>query len=412
MSRGNHRANTRFVAVALITVLLVALCSPFAWASDGTYLTSWGSLGSSNGQMNRPHDVAVGPTGDIFVMDALNSRVQRFTNTGTFVSSFSSGAGTGTYGIHVDSAGNIFVADSSGNAVRKYNSAGALQLTISAITQARDVATDSSGNIYVVSQTGYVRKYDSAGSSYSTPISGLSGPRCLTLGATGDIYVTEFTANRVAQYSNAGVLVRTWGGAGSGNGQFSGDVGIATGPDGAIYTTEIGNNRIQKFTSAGVYVTKWGTAGAGNGQFNGVRGVAVDSAGVAYAADTDNHRIQKFGTTPPVITVTGVTAGGSYTAPVSITFSATDPLIGPLSATATLDGSPYTSGSPVSAPGAHTLIVTATDSRGNTSITTINFTVSAPVVSTSAAAWWSLALVAALGVGIVGRVRRGLASGR
>ncbi len=83
-------------------------------------------------------------------------------------------------------------------------------------------------------------------------------------------------------------------------------------------------------------------------------------------------------TVAPVITVAGVTNGANYTVPVTITFSATDAVDGVVAATATLDGAAFTSGSMVSALGAHTLVVTATDAADNVATRTIAFTISAP----------------------------------
>lgn len=80
----------------------------------------------------------------------------------------------------------------------------------------------------------------------------------------------------------------------------------------------------------------------------------------------------------PIITVSGVTNGGTYTMPVTITFSAVDGVDGPVPATATLDSVPFTSGSSVSAIGAHTLVVIAKDAADNLRTETIAFTISAP----------------------------------
>jgi len=78
----------------------------------------------------------------------------------------------------------------------------------------------------------------------------------------------------------------------------------------------------------------------------------------------------------PVITVSGVTNGGTYTSPVTITFSALDAVDGPVLAEATLDSVAFTSGSSVSALGVHTLVVTAEDTAGNPATKTVVFTIS------------------------------------
>ena len=46
--------------------------------------------------------------------------------------------------------------------------------------------------------------------------------------------------------------------------------------------------------SAQEFLLSFGGPGTGNGQFNDPEGVAVDSGGNIYVADTVNNRIQKF----------------------------------------------------------------------------------------------------------------------
>lgn len=76
---------------------------------------------------------------------------------------------------------------------------------------------------------------------------------------------------------------------------------------------------------------------------------------------------------PPVISVSGV-ADGQYSnaALVSPSFGASD--AHPAVVSATLDGSPFLSGSPVTAEGTHVLHVSATDTAGNASNATVTFT--------------------------------------
>jgi len=50
-------------------------------------------------------------------------------------------------------------------------------------------------------------------------------------------------------------------------------------------------------TAAGAYFLRtWGSAGTGNGQFDGAHNVTGDDDGNLYACDINNSRIQKFTT--------------------------------------------------------------------------------------------------------------------
>src|SRR6185503_17950745 len=84
------------------------------FSGAGLYLTQWGSAGSGNGQF-RASGVAVDADGNVFVADRMNSRIQKFTNSGVFVSTFGSqGSGDGQFnglaGIDVAPSGEIYVA--------------------------------------------------------------------------------------------------------------------------------------------------------------------------------------------------------------------------------------------------------------------------------------------------------------
>ena len=49
------------------------------FSPSGAYLTQWGTTGGGNSQFRRPTGVAAGPNGNIYVVDSLNDRIQRFT---------------------------------------------------------------------------------------------------------------------------------------------------------------------------------------------------------------------------------------------------------------------------------------------------------------------------------------------
>jgi DNA-binding beta-propeller fold protein YncE len=48
------------------------------FTGTGAYLTQWGSNGSGDGQFFNPSGVATNATGDVFVSDQGNQRVQKF----------------------------------------------------------------------------------------------------------------------------------------------------------------------------------------------------------------------------------------------------------------------------------------------------------------------------------------------
>ncbi|MFL5894366.1 MAG: hypothetical protein ACJ76Z_04545 [Thermoleophilaceae bacterium] len=89
----------------------------------GTFLGSWGSPGTGDGQFQAPRGVAAGDPG-LFVADG-NGRVQRFTATGAFLDALDGPASgdpqfAGPSGIALSPAGKIYVSFNGGNRIARY----------------------------------------------------------------------------------------------------------------------------------------------------------------------------------------------------------------------------------------------------------------------------------------------------
>jgi DNA-binding beta-propeller fold protein YncE len=97
------------------------------FSSSGVFVAKWGGFGTADGQFNGPTNVAVDSAGRVYVSDSGNNRVQVFSGSGSFVAKFgTSGSSDGQFssprGIVIDSAGNIYVADNGNNRVQKFSS--------------------------------------------------------------------------------------------------------------------------------------------------------------------------------------------------------------------------------------------------------------------------------------------------
>ena len=127
------------------------------------FIKKWGTQGSGDGQFVYPHGIAIDSSGNVYVADSGNSRIQKFTSDGTFIREWGSG-GTGTgdgefyepTAVAVDSSGNVYVADVGINRIQKFTSDGTFIKKFgtegSGNGQFRipwGVAVDSSGRVYV-----------------------------------------------------------------------------------------------------------------------------------------------------------------------------------------------------------------------------------------------------------------------
>jgi hypothetical protein len=129
------------------------------FSPSGTLLRTWTTFGASD-NFSQPGDVAVSPTGDLYVADTGHNRIVMFDSGGNFVRTWDvTGASPSRpSGIEVDGAGNVYVADPGNGNVHKYDPTGSFLLQWGqrghAIgefwTQGPNYVTaDASGNVYV-----------------------------------------------------------------------------------------------------------------------------------------------------------------------------------------------------------------------------------------------------------------------
>ena len=96
--------------------------------SQIAFLASWGGV-TGDGQFASPHGIAVDGSGNVYLADVENNRVQKFTSSGQFLTKWGShGRGDGQFespfSIAVDDSGNIYVTDSGDAQVQKFSSSG------------------------------------------------------------------------------------------------------------------------------------------------------------------------------------------------------------------------------------------------------------------------------------------------
>jgi RHS repeat-associated protein len=272
------------------------------------YSSKFGSYGSGNGQFSYENGVAVDASGDVWVADTSNHRVQEFSASGEFIRKFGSeGSGEGQFkypwGIAVSPEGNLWVSDTANARLEEFSSTGTFirQTAPGSFVEPFGVAVCPSGNVWAADIRGYqLKEFSSTGAVIRTVGEAGSGngqfntPTGLTCDSSNNVWVADAGNNRVQELSSTGAYINKFGTAGSGNGQFNAPLGVAIDSAGTVWVTDRSNNRVQGFTQSGQYLTQVGSYGSGNGQFSEPSGIAVTPSGAVYVGDTQNQRIQKL----------------------------------------------------------------------------------------------------------------------
>jgi len=106
------------------------------FSSDGQFLLQWGGKGRWNGQFRFPTEIAINDQGEILVADAYNHRIQRFSAQGEYLAQWG-GIGFGMAGkwpgwfrlakaLNVDPRGDVYVADAFNRRIQKFTGTGDL----------------------------------------------------------------------------------------------------------------------------------------------------------------------------------------------------------------------------------------------------------------------------------------------
>ena len=214
----------KWISVFIVFALAAVFFAGMAEAGSAyTFILAWGSGGSSSGQFNNPYGVAVDGSGNVYVADTGNNRIQKFTSGGAYVTQWgTAGSGNGQfsnpYGVAVDGSGNVYVSETINNRIQKFTSSGV-----------------------------WLTRWGSSGSGNGQ----FSSPHGVAVDGSGNIYVADSSNNRIQVFDSTGAYVTQWGSGGSGNGQFNSPRGVAVDSSGKVYVADSGNKRIQVFSVSG-----------------------------------------------------------------------------------------------------------------------------------------------------------------
>lgn len=191
---------------------------------------------SSQTQFNRPADIAIDSSGNLFIVDSVNNRIRKVDTSGNSTTlagstqGYKDGTGTAAQfnnpqGIAIDSSGNLYVADSANHRIRKITSAG--------------VVTTIAGSGVAGFKNG-----DGTGAQFDTPLG-------ITVDSIGNLFVSDNKNHAIRKIDPQG-KVTTLAGAGSAgskdgggtNSTFNEPAGVAVLSD-KVFVADRANNSIR-----------------------------------------------------------------------------------------------------------------------------------------------------------------------
>jgi sugar lactone lactonase YvrE len=290
-------------------------------APFGTYSGDGGP--ATNASLSYPEGVAEDAAGNLFIADAENQRVRKVNAAGTITtiaglnySNYSGDGGPATNAglnfpadVAVDPSGTLFVADTGNNVIRVVNSNGIINTV---------AGNDANPPFGTYSGDGG----PATNASFAFPI-------CIALDVNGNLLIADDYNDRIREV-NTNSIVSTVAGNGSSsysgdggpatNASLSGPTGAAVDAAGNLFIADGNSQRIRKVNPEGIIMT---VAGNGTNAYSGdggpatnaslsdPEGVAVDALGNVFIADTYNNRIRRVSTSGIINTIAG-TGSSSY----------------------------------------------------------------------------------------------------
>lgn len=293
----------------LLSCVLLLIAHPCA---AQRFLRSWGTSGSGPGQFDYPSDIAADRSGQVFVVDTENARVQMFDSSGTYLGQWGSlGAADGQFnapqGLRLDNERGLFVADIGNHRIQWFSLAGTFQGAFGDSGSGPgdfhdgpyDVATDIAGNIYATDSE-RVLKFNRDGEFVVSWGRRGSGPgefqsaTSIDVDSNGNVFVADFILERVQALGPSGEFIRSW----SVPRIQEGHIAIS---NGTLLVAVRGDHLIRCFPADGTPVVwEWGRSGTGAGEFDRPTGICLDVHGNIYVTEHGNSRVQVFGPTVPI----------------------------------------------------------------------------------------------------------------
>lgn len=218
-----------------------------------------GGEGAGPGEYNEPRGIAMDASGNVYIADFRNYRIQKFDQTGLFIAAWGEeGDYPGQFkdpcGVASGGGGRVYVADTFNNRVQVFDGKGK-----------------------------YLSHFEG----------GFFAPRGLAVDGKGRVWVADTGNGKIKIFSSDGKVLNSIGKKGKGPGEFDNPNSIAMGLKGRVYVADAGNRRVQILDREGNYVSEFPVDGWQGGVFNEPY-LDVDPKGNIYLTDPLGHRALRY----------------------------------------------------------------------------------------------------------------------
>jgi WD40-like Beta Propeller Repeat len=256
----------RFVLLVLVSLCALAGGLACGVGSAGAVVSQFGSRGQGAGQFNNGQGIAVNQaSGNVYLLDKGNDRVDEFTSEGVFVMAWGEGVADGVTPAPQTCTTTCF------------------QGIASRLENERNISESEPGELGL-GPVGVAVDNDPLSVSYQ------------------DVYVPEYGNERVEKFSSSGSFISMFGKevnengtdvcvagekcragkAGSGDGEFNTMEGaVAVGPTGDVFVGD--RERVQEFSPEGVFIASFSLEGGYTSS------LAVDGAGDLYVVSKEGE---------------------------------------------------------------------------------------------------------------------------
>lgn len=301
----------------------LSIASPAATSSEEVATIVWKSRGDPTRPINNPGHLTVDPAGNLWVVDPGDSGFQIWSPDGELLEKWGeAGTGPGQFHFEIhgfpsgaaafDAAGNLYVADAGNWRVQKFSpdrsllrSWGSKGTGNGQFLQPDNLAIDQQGRVYVLDgDRDDIQVFDADG-TYLQTIGryGIGEGQFLffdsgglTIDGNGNLWVADISNQRIQIFSPDGTFQAAIGKYGFHAGEFASPNGVAVDGAGIVYVVDAGKTgtRVQMFSADGAYLGAWSDPDGRLSDLSTSNSIVLDSDGSIYVTDYPNDVVLKL----------------------------------------------------------------------------------------------------------------------